>query len=94
MDKSYSVRSVRVTTPWFGTLKFYQPLSFDPLTCKYFAIKDGDDMPTVWGYETEDEAWKVIDEQIYQDQCAEEAAYSESDNRHYDSDREDFHADG
>ena len=93
MDKSYSVRSVRVTTPWFGTLKFYQPQGFDPITGKYFAIKDGEDMPTHWGYETEDDAWKVIDEQIFQDQCADEEAYL-SYGHHRDSDREDFHADG
>ena len=92
MDKFYSVRSVRVTTPWFGTRKFYQPLGFDSLTEKYHCLQDVNEMTSVWGYDSEDEAWSVIDAQIHQDYC-DEAELDWSEDR-VDSGREDFHADG
>lgn len=91
MSNFYSVRSSRVTTPWFGTKKFYTPLRYDEVSRQHFCLKDDGEMPTVWGYETEDEAWRVIDEQMHQDYMAE--TYDD-DYRCVDSGREDFHADG
>jgi hypothetical protein len=68
-------------------------LRYDDLTGKYWGLKDETETPTVWGYESEDDAWKVIDEQIIQDEVAEAEAYND-DYRCVDSGREDFHADG
>jgi len=92
MSKSYHVKSVRITRPWFGTKCFYVPMRYDRIDEKHWSLKDSDEMDTVWGYETEASAWKVIDEQIYQDDIAElEASNTGS---YSDPDREDFHADG
>lgn len=93
MSKSYSVKSVRISRPWFGTKKFYVPMVYDPISEKPFPLKDSVEMTTVWGYESEDDAWKIIDEKMMQDDLEEAEAY-ESRGYHSRSDREDFHADG
>lgn len=92
MENNYSVRSVRVTTPWFGTKKFYQPLKYDERSDRLFCFKEISEMTSVWGYDSEDEAWAVIDAQIHADYCAEADGYESS--RCPDTQREDFHADG
>jgi hypothetical protein len=66
---------------------------YDPISEKPFALQDSDEMTSVWGYDTEAEAWKVIDEKMMQDDRDEAEAY-ESRGSHSRSDREDFHADG
>lgn len=92
MEDYYSVSSRRVTTAWFGTKRFYVPVVHDQLTGKPSAMKDIGEMPTVWGYETEDEAWVIIDDKIREDRML--SCDDESDYRCRDSGREDFHADG
>lgn len=93
MSKNYSVKCVRISRPWFGTKHFYVPMVYDPISEKLFSLKDSDEMTSVWGYDTEAEAWKVIDEKMMQDDRDEAEAY-ESRGYHSRSDREDFHADG
>lgn len=85
--KSYSVSSVRVTRPWFGTKRFYVPMVFDPISDKPRVLRDTLEMTTVWGYESEDDAWKIVDRHMIQD---DQDNYCSSGR----GDREDFHADG
>lgn len=84
---NYSVKSIRVTTSWFGTKRFYIPMLFDGIN-KSRAFQNEEEYPTVWGYETEDEAWTACDahmreQESYQENYAPSKGY-----------REDFHADG
>jgi hypothetical protein len=91
MDNFYSIRIVRVSTPWFKTQSFYIPMKHNQITGIPQAMQDTE-MPTIWGYETEDGAWAVIDAAIWHD----EMLANDNDWSHVgrDSSREDFHADG
>ena len=86
----YCVIAKQVTTDWFGTRTFYRPMYWGVLDQRYHCLKDDDEMPSVWGYDTEEEAWGVV---YY---CAMQDACDEYGDRyvHYDRDREDFHSDG
>lgn len=88
---SYSVRSVRVTTPWFGTKKFYVPehKHFDNLGGS-FPFQNEEEYPTVWGYENEDDAWAAVDKHMLEVHQFEEEMSTTTGR----GDREDFHADG
>lgn len=66
-------------------------MRYDPISEKHFSLKDSDEMTTVWGFDKEDDAWAVIDEQMRQDDIAE---YDSDRIRITDPGREDFHADG
>lgn len=92
MENNYSVRSVRVTTPWFGTKKFYVPMIHNQFTGRTSEMQDSSIMTSVWGYDAEDEAWAVIDAAIHKD--AQNECEIEWSDRYVDSGREDFHADG
>jgi uncharacterized protein YtpQ (UPF0354 family) len=94
MENNYSVRAIRVTTSWFGTRKFYQPIKHDERSGNPYCFQDSNDMTSVWGYDTEDEAWKVVDAAIHQDYCDEAESLHSSYDRCPDSGREDFHVDG
>lgn len=87
----YSVKSVRVTTPWFGTKRFYVPMhsSFNSWDASSLPFQNEEEYPTVWGYENEDDAWKAVDKHILETQQFEEEMVSRG-----LTDREDFHADG
>jgi hypothetical protein len=94
MENNYSVSSRRVTTEWFGTKRFYVPVVHDRHNGIVSAMQDISEMTSVWGYDTEDEAWAVIDVAIRKDEENEcDAVFSDRD-RCRDSGREDFHADG
>jgi hypothetical protein len=80
----YSVKSIRITRDWFGTKRFYLPI-YDEHGIQA-TLSSPDEMDSVWGYETEDAAWAVIDAAIRNDQDFECGSF--------DSSREDFHADG
>ncbi len=90
MDTGYSVKSIRVTTPWFGTKRFYVPMHayFDNLGGS-FPFQNEEEYPTVWGYENEDDAWKAVDKHILETKQQEEDMVARG--TFY---REDFHADG
>lgn len=88
MQELYSVRSSRVTTPWFGTKKFYLPMVFNEISKQHHCMLNEEDLPSVWGFDTEDEAWAAIDQEIIK-QGSESFCLCFS-----KSDREDFHADG
>lgn len=67
---SYKVSCHRIHRPWFGDKYFYNPIKVNNVNQQISSIKDSMDMPTVWGYETVEEAWKIIDEVIHQEESS------------------------
>lgn len=79
---SYFVKCVRVETKWFARRSFYVPMEYKQIDGKLYPLKDIEEMPTVWGYETEADAWKAIEAEEYEPYTT------------YRGYREDFHSDG
>ena len=68
MKENYSIKCIRIHRPWFGTKHFYCPMKYDEVNLRFVPLQDDMEMPTVWGYETENEAWNIIDRKIIFDE--------------------------
>jgi len=91
---SYMVKSVQVDLKEpTRTERFYVPMVMPDLGFTWEPILDSGELPTHWGFETEDAAWDVC-----KDHAARQESMANRDDWHNgcprDRDREDFHSDG
>lgn len=92
-EDTYEVIARKVTTSWFGTRTFYVPRKRYQYGGSAFGtmqpFMDSEEYPSVWGYDTEADAWAVC-----------EKDWNNTPHNHSEytgptrGDREDFHADG
>lgn len=88
-ERDFAVQARKVTRRWFKptrTLTFYTPLY------KGREFIDESAYPSVWGFDTEADAWKACDAKYDRLVEAEMEAYDDVGRGR--GDREDFHADG